>query len=385
MNFDTLAVHAGQPPERDAGAVAPPIIMTSTFEREPDGTYPHGHVYGRTTNPNRVELERCLATLDGGVEAAAFASGQAASSAVFQSLGPGAHVIAPNDAYFGTGVILRDFYAPWGMRVTFVDPTDLGAVERALAEVPDASPKLVWLETPSNPLLQVSDIAGVVALARQAGALVACDNTWATPVLSRPLALGADFVVHSTTKYLGGHSDVTGGVVVARALDGVAGHVFTRIRAVQQKGGSVPSPFDCWLVLRGVRTVAIRVRTQSANAMAVAQYLAAHPRVEVVHYPGLAAHPGHEIAARQMSADGAPRFGGMLSVQIRGGREAAMDVVGHCKLFTRATSLGSVESLIEHRASNEHPETTTPQNLLRVSVGIEHVDDLIADFAQALG
>ena len=242
----------------------------------------------------------------------------------------------------------------------------------------------MWVETPSNPLLHVTDVAAVVERARGAGALVACDNTWATPVLTRPLALGADLVMHSTTKYLGGHSDVTGGAVIARERGGAGGALFAAVRAVQQRAGAVPSPFDCWLLLRGVRTVALRVRAQSANALAVARFLADHPAVEAVHYPGLPTHLGHAIAERQMCADGEPRFGGMLSVQIRGGRDAAMRVAARCGVFTRATSLGGVESLIEHRASNEHPETTTPQNLLRVSIGIEHADDLVADLGQAL-
>jgi cystathionine gamma-synthase len=384
-HIETLAVHAGAPETRDYGAVSAPIHLTTTFTREPDGSYPHGHVYARTTNPTRGELERCLAALEGGADAATFASGQAATSAVFQALGPDAHVIAAADTYYGTGVVLREIFAAWGLSVAFVDMTDLDALDAALANAPARARRLVWVETPSNPLLHVTDIAAVVERAQAAGALVACDNTWATPVLTRPLALGADLVMHSTTKYLGGHSDVTGGAVIARTRDGEGGALFAAVRAVQQRAGAVPSPFDCWLLLRGVRTLALRVRAQSANALAVARFLEDHPGVAAVHYPGLASHAGHEIAARQMCADGAPRYGGMLSVQIKGGREAAMGVVARCELFTRATSLGGVESLIEHRASNEHPETTTPQDLLRVSVGIEHADDLIGDLRQALG
>jgi cystathionine gamma-synthase len=383
-HFETLAVHAGAPDTRDAGAVTAPIHLTTTFEREADGSYPHGHVYARTTNPTRAELEQCLAALDGGADAAAFASGQAATAAVFQALGPDAHVVAAADTYFGTGLVLREIFERWGLSVAFVDATDLDAVDAALARAPERARRLVWIETPSNPLLRVTDIAAIVARARRVGALVACDNTWATPVLSRPIALGADLVMHSTTKYLGGHSDVTGGVIVTRALDGGAGALFAGVRAIQQRAGAVPSPFDCWLLLRGIRTVALRVRAQSASALAVARFLAEHPGVEAVHYPGLASHPGHDVAARQMCADGEPRYGGMLSVQIRGGRDAALRVAARCRVFTRATSLGGVESLIEHRASNEHPETTTPQNLLRVSVGIEHADDLIDDLREAL-
>ncbi len=384
MLFDTLAVHAGAPEARDAGAVTAPIHLTTTFVRAPDGSYPHGHVYTRTTNPTRAELERCLAALDGGADAAAFASGQAATSALFHAVGPGAHVVAANDAYFGTGLVLRELFAPWGLAVTFVDATDPAAVDAALAEYPERSPKVVWIETPSNPLLRITDIAATVACARRHGALVACDNTWASPAISRPLALGADIVMHSTTKYLGGHSDVLGGALIVRTLDGALGELFARVRAVQQRAGAVPSPFDCWLLLRGIRTLALRVRTQSDSALAIARALATHPRVAAVHYPGLEAHPGHAVAAAQMAADGVPRFGGMLSVQIRGGRDVAMAVVARCRLFSRATSLGGVESLIEHRASNENPETTTPHDLLRVSVGIEAADDLIDDLVAAL-
>jgi cystathionine gamma-synthase len=371
MRLETLAVHAGREPDATTGAVTPPIHLSTTFERAPDGSYPRGHIYTRTSNPTRAALERCLCALEGGAAAAAFASGSAATTAVFQALAPGDHVIAPDDAYHGTGRLLREVFAPWGLTTTFVDMTDPEAVRAALRP----TTRLIWVETPSNPLLKVTDIARVAAIARAAGAMCVVDNTWATPVLQRPFDLGADLVLHSTTKYLGGHGDVLGGAIVAREEDGF----FGRIRALQTGGGAVPSPFDCWLVLRGVRTLPLRVRACSATAIQVATFLSRHPAVEAVHYPGLEGHAGHAVAARQMAA-----FGGMLSFQVRGGRPAAMAVAARVRLFTRATSLGGTESLIEHRASVEGPGTRTPDNLLRVSIGLEHEDDLIADLADAL-
>lgn len=371
MRFETLTVHAGQSPDPATGAVAPPIHLSTTFERSPDGEYPHGLMYSRLASPNRTALERCLAALDGGVEAAAFSSGQAAASAVLQSLRSGDHVIAPLDAYYGTGTLMRSVYAQWGLETTFVDMTDPQAIREAFRP----TTRLVWVETPSNPLLSVTDIGAVAEVAHERGARVVCDNTWATPVLSRPIELGADLVVHATTKYLGGHSDVLGGAVVSAAAD----DAFARIRTVQMVGGAVASPFDCWLLLRGIRTLAYRVRAQSAGAMAVASFLEGHPSSERVHYPGLPSHPGHELAARQMAG-----FGGMLSVQVEGGMAEALGVAARCRLFTRATSLGGVESLIEHRASTEPAGTATPANLLRLSIGLEHPDDLIEDLDRAL-
>ena len=372
MRFETRAVHAGGGVDPATGAVTPPIHLTTTFERAPDGSFPHGYIYSRSGNPNRAALERALASLEGGVAAAVFASGSAATMAIFQALAPGDHVIAPLDAYHGTGKLLREVFAPWGLDTTFVDLTDGAAVERALR--PETA--LVWVETPSNPLLKVTDIARIAALARAADARCVVDNTWASPVLQRPLELGADLVMHATTKYLGGHTDVLGGAVVAREVDAF----FERVRLIQTAGGGVPSPFECWLVLRGLKTLPLRVRAQSDSAGRIAAYLSVHPAVEAVHYPGLEWHPGHAVAARQM--DG---FGGMLSFQVGGGEVAAMAVAARLELFTRATSLGGAESLIEHRASIEGPGTATPDNLLRVSVGLEHLDDLIEDLARALG
>jgi cystathionine gamma-synthase len=372
MKIETLAVHAGLRVDPSTGAVAPALHTATTFEHEPDSTAPRGFLYSRTANPNRNALEECLAALEGGVEAAAFASASAATAAVFQALSPGDHVVAPLDAYFGTGKLLRDTFAPWGLAVDFVDVTDVGAVRAALTP----RTKIVWIETPSNPLWRVTDISEVAGLARAVGARCVCDNTAATPALQRPFVHGADLVVHATTKYLGGHGDVTGGAVVARQPD----PLFARIREIQTSGGAVPSPFDCWLVRRGIRTLPWRMRAHSDGALKVAAFLAAHPRVESVHYPGLPSHPQHDVARRQMTG-----FGGMLSVQVRGGREAAFEVERRVRVFTCATSFGGTESLLEHRASVEGAATRSPANLLRLSIGLEHPDDLIEDLGQALG
>ena len=387
MRFETLAVHAGHDIDPSTGAVTPAIHPSTTFERDEDGSYTKGYVYARVGNPNRTALEECLASLEGGASCAAFASGSAATMAVFQSLSPGDHVVAPKDVYHGTGQILTNILALWGLETTFVDMTDLAQVEQAIRP----NTRLIWVETPSNPLLKITDVAKVADIAHRSGAVCVCDNTWATPALQRPLELGADMVVHATTKYLGGHSDVTGGAVVAKEDDG---H-FQKIHLIQGTGGAIPSAFDCWLVLRGIRTLPYRMRAHSENAAAVAAFLDRHPSVEAVYYPGLREHPGHATAASQMSL-----FGGMVSVQIyagrdaagkdAAGRDAAMKVAAKVKLFTRATSLGGTGSLIEHRASVESygvvpgQETGTPENLLRMSIGLEHPDDLIQDLAQAL-
>lgn len=372
MRIETLAVHAGQAVDAETGAVTPPIHLSTTFERDADGGYRQGYVYSRYGNPNRSAVEGCLTALEGGAAAAAFASGSAATFALLQSLAPGDHVLVPTDAYFGTTKLLREVIGPWGLTWDAVDMTDLDAVAQAIRP----NTRVVWVETPSNPLVRIVDIREIAALAHAASARCVCDNTWATPVLTRPLELGADLVMHSTTKYLGGHSDVLGGALIAREDD----ELFQRVRGVQTSGGLVPSPFECWLLLRGIRTVPWRMRAHSANALAVAHHLRTHPAVEAVHYPGLESHPGHQIAKRQMSA-----FGGMLSLQVRGGRDAALAMTARLQLFTRATSLGGSESLIEHRASVEGAGTMAPENLLRVSVGLENVEDLIEDLDQALG
>jgi cystathionine gamma-synthase len=371
MRIETLAVHAGHGVDPTTGAVTPPIHLSSTFERDADGGYRAGHVYTRTSNPNRDAVEQTLAQLEGGALAIAFSSGSAASHAVFQALAPGDHVLAPNDAYYGTLRQLRELLGTWGLLVDVVDMADLDAVQRALRP----TTRLVWVETPSNPLVRVVDIARLAELAHSVGARCAVDNTWATPVLQLPLREGADVVMHSTTKYLGGHSDLLGGMLVTRARDDFA----ERLLSIQKLGGAVPSPFDSWLLLRGIRTLPWRMRAHCDNASVVANFLATHAKVEAVHYPGLESHPGHEIARRQMND-----FGGMLSVQIRGGQDAALELTRQLTLFTRATSLGGTESLIEHRASVEGPVTLAPDNLLRVSIGLEHADDLVDDLQAAL-
>ena len=367
---ETIAVHAGRSVDPSTGAVAEPIRLSTTFERDRDGSFPSGFDYTRSGNPNRAALEEALAILEEGGQAVAFASGMAAASAIFQALAPNDHVIAPIEAYHGVLRLLRDLFARWQLQVEFVDMTDLSAVERALRP----TTRLVWTETPSNPTLKLTDLAAVSEVAHRSHALLACDNTWC-PLIQRPFALGADLVLHSTTKYFGGHSDVLGGAVVAREES----EFFQRVRAVQTVGGAVPAPFDCWLVHRGMQTLPCRMRTHCENAARVAAFLETHPRVTRVHYPGLASHPQHELATRQMKS-----FGGMLSFELKGDRAAALALPNEMKIFTRATSLGGVESLIEHRQSIEGPETRTPETLLRLSIGLEHPDDLIADLAQAL-
>jgi len=371
LKIETTAVHAGRRIDAATGAVTPPIQLSTTFERGPDGEYPRGFSYSREDNPNRRALEECLAALEGGKQALAFSSGMAVATAILQGLEPGDHILAPDDVYYGFRKLIGEVFAKAGLETDYVDMVDVQAVRSAVRP----ATRLVWVETPSNPLLKIADLSEIAAIARQAKAISVCDGTFATPVLQRPLDCGIDMVTHSTTKYIGGHSDVVGGALITRFDN----YLFERARKSQQFGGAAPSPFDCWLTLRGVATLPYRVRAQSENAWQIAEFLGKHKAVEVVHYPGLPSHPGHLVAARQMSG-----FGGMLSVQVRGGREQATGVAARVRLFTRATSLGGPHSFIEHRASIEGPGTKTPQNLLRISVGLENVDDLIADLEQAL-
>jgi cystathionine gamma-synthase len=373
MKIETRAVHAGRHIDPATGAVTAPICLSTTFERSPAGEYPLGFSYSRENNPNRSALETCLASLEGGKEALCYSSGLAVATALVQGLEPGDHIVAPDDVYWGLRKVIGDVFGKWGLETTYVDMTSIDDFHAALRP----NTRLVWLETPSNPLMKITDLTAIAALSRQAGpnVITVCDGTFATPILQRPLESGIDMVVHSTTKYIGGHSDVVGGALIAKNDN----YLFERARQSQRYGGAVPSPFDCWLTMRGVDTLPYRVRAHSENAMRVARFLAAHKDVEAVHYPGLPSHPGHKTAARQMSA-----FGGMLSFQVRGNRETALAVAARCHLIIRATSLGGAHSLIEHRASVEGPQTRTPQNLLRLSVGLEHPDDLIADLEQAL-
>jgi cystathionine gamma-synthase len=373
--FETRAIHAGQEPDGGTGAVVPAIHLASTFAQDAVGSH-RGFEYARTNNPTRQVLETTLASLESARHGIAFSSGMAASDALLRRSRPGEHVVIPSDAYGGTYRLVARVLAPNGVEFTPVDLTDTGAV--AAAWRPET--RLVWVESPSNPLLGIADIAAIARIAHDHGAHCIVDNTFATPYLQQPLALGADAVVHSSTKYLGGHSDVVGGFV-ATSNDDLA----AELRFLQNAVGAVPSPFDCYLVLRGVRTLAVRLDRQCANAHAVAQLLEDHPSVSRVYYPGLPGHPGHDVAARQMRD-----FGGMVSFVLRDGEEAALAVVARTKVFTLAESLGAVESLIEHPARMTHasvagsPLAVDP-GLVRLSVGIETLDDLLADLKQALG
>ena len=372
MRFETRAVHAGGEPDSATGAIAPPIHLSTTFEHGPAGERPGGYMYIREGNPTQTRLEEALADVEGGQAAFVFASGLAAGAAYLQALPAGSHVVFPDDIYYGFRTIADEFLPRWGMESSAVDMGDLDRVRAALRP----NTRLIWTETPSNPLMQIVDLAGVASIARKAGARMIVDGTFATPALQRPLELGADAVLHATTKYLGGHSDVQGGALILRER-GELGEKLEHIRHIL---GAVSSPFNSWLVLRGLRSLSCRMDRHSSNGLALARALASHGGVEAVHYPGLESHPGHAVARRQMSA-----FGGMLSFRVRGGRDAAIRVASRVKVFTNATSLGGTESLIEHRASSEGPGSPTPQNLLRVSVGLEHPEDLIEDLTQALG
>jgi cystathionine gamma-synthase len=369
-HFETLAVHAGRAIDPTTGAVVAPISFSTTFERGADGSFPTGYSYARTDNPNRRALEQCIAALEGGGRAFCFASGSAAVTATFSLLRPGDHLLAPAECYHGTLAQIRTLFASHGIEFGLFEGRRVADLEACWRP----NTRLVWVETPSNPLLGITDIAAIAAHAHRLGARLAVDSTFATPLAQRPLDLGADLAVHSTTKYFGGHSDVTGGVVVVRD-EGLA-QAMTNLQVL---GGAVPSPFDCWLIRRSIATLPCRFRAQSDNARAVAEFLAASPAVEQVFYPGLATHAEHALAVRQMRI-----FGAIVSFCVPGGAREALAVAARLELFTRATSLGGIESLVEHRASIEGPTTRTPQNLLRLSIGLEHIEDLVADLQQAL-
>jgi cystathionine gamma-synthase len=387
--FETLAIHAGQEPDPATGAVVPPIYQVSTYKQDGVGglrgkelgaaaRWIDGYEYSRTDNPTRGALEECLVALEGGARSLAFASGMAASDCLLRSVcKPGDHVLIPNDAYGGTFRLFDKVLTGWGVTYQPVAMSDLAAVRAALAERPA---RLVWVETPTNPLLGIADIAALAQLCRDAGALLVVDNTFASPYLQQPLALGADAVVHSTTKYIGGHSDVVGGAVVVADL-GLGDQLYF----VRNATGSAPGPFDAWLTLRGAKTLAVRMDRHCRNAERVADMLAGHPRVSQVFYPGLPAHPGHEVAAKQMRG-----FGGMVSFRARGGAGEAVEICGRTRLFTLGESLGGVESLIEHPARMTHASVAgsaleVPADLVRLSVGIESADDLMEDLRSALG
>jgi cystathionine gamma-synthase len=368
--FDTLAVHAGAEPDAETGAVAPPIHLATTFARTAEGN-DTGFSYQRSDNPTQRRLETALAALEGGERALAFASGMAAIAAVLDALLPGQRVVVPVDCYVGLRGYVTEVLPERGIETLAVDITDLDAVRAACA----GGIVLLWAESPSNPRIRISDLAELARIAHAHGARFACDNTFATPALQRPLELGADVVMHSTTKYFGGHSDVMGGALVFARNDDFAESIAAR----RILTGAILAPFSAWLTLRGCRSLSARMARHCANARKLAAFLATHPAIERVNYPGLPGHPGHAIAARQMRD-----FGAMLSVELRGGRDAAMAFARNTKIFTNATSLGGCESLIEHRASGEGAHTHSPPALVRLSVGLEDVDDLIADLQQAL-
>ncbi len=370
MRIETLAVHSGRVTDPSTGAVTPPIHLSTTFEREPDGEYSKGFTYTRSNNPNREALEKCLTELEDGKACAVFSSGSAGTMSVLQSLSSGDHIIAPDDLYHGTRRLMKIF-EKWGIQTTFTDMTNL----KSFAAAFKSNTKLVWVETPSNPMLKIIDLESISEISHKKDAVVLCDNTWATPILQKPFAFDVDLILHATTKYIGGHSDILGGAVISREDN----QLFGNIREIQKSGGAVPSPFECWLVLRGLQTLPLRVRAQSESALQIAEYLNGHKSVSKIYYPGLPKHPGHPLASVQMR-----QYGGMLSFEVKGNKKDALKVASKVKLFTRATSLGGPESLIEHRASVEGPDTKTPQNLLRLSIGLEHPGDLIEDLEQAL-
>ncbi len=386
--FETRAIHAGQEPDPATGAVVPPIYQVSTYKQDGVGglrgkelgaaaRWIEGYEYSRTDNPTRGALEECLVALEDGVRCLAFASGMAASDCLVRAVcKPGDHVLIPDDAYGGTFRLFDKVLTGWNVSYRPVPMSDLSAVRAALAERPA---RLVWVETPTNPLLGIADIAALAQLCRDAGAMLVVDNTFASPYLQQPLALGADAVVHSTTKYIGGHSDVVGGAIVV--ADSALGE---QLYFVRNAVGSAPGPFDSWLTLRGAKTLAVRMDRHCENAQRVAEMLASHPQVSEVFYPGLASHPGHEAAAKQMRG-----FGGMVSFRARGGAAEAVEICGRTRLFTLGESLGGVESLIEHPARMTHASVAgsaleVPADLVRLSVGIEFADDLIEDLRTAL-
>jgi cystathionine gamma-synthase len=374
--FSTRALHDGQEPDPTTGAVVVPIFATSTFAQDGVGGLRSGYEYARTGNPSRTSLETTLASLEGGRHARAFASGMAAEDALLRGvLRPGDHVLIPLDAYGGTYRLISTVYCDWGVEYTAVDTSDVDAVRAAIRP----NTKILWCETPTNPLLGIADIAALGALAREHELMLVVDNTFASPYLQTPLTLGAHVVVHSTTKYLGGHSDVVGGALVT---DDDALHV--TLGKMQNGMGAVPSPFDCFLTQRGIKTLAVRMERHSDNAERVAEVLANHPAILEVLYPGRADHPGHEVAAKQMR-----RFGGMVSVRVAGGEHAARDLCAATRVFTLAESLGGVESLIEHPGAMTHASAAgslleVPADLVRLSVGLEDADDLVDDLRQAL-
>jgi cystathionine gamma-synthase len=365
MRLETLAIHGGNIITDSEKPVIQPITLSTTFIHQEDSM-----IYSRANNPNRHSLEKLLASLEKGADAAAFSSGNAAGVSVFQALEPGSHIIAPDDMYHGLKKGILTLFKGV-LEATFVDMTDLEKVENAFQD----NTKLIWVETPSNPLLKITDIQAISNLAKAHNSILACDNTFATPVFQNPILLGADIVMHSSTKYFGGHSDILGGALITKERN----FFWEKIKNVQTTGGAVPSPMDCYYLCRSIKTLPYRIKGHAEHAMVLANYLSQNQKIERVFYPGLKEHPGHEIAAKQMTG-----FGGILSFQVKGGSGEADLLISKLKYYTNATSLGGVESLIERRAASEGPDTLTPQNLIRLSVGLEHLDDLLEDMDEAL-
>ena len=376
--FTTRAIHAGQAFDPTTGSVVPPVYLTSTFVQDGIGGFRGGYEYGRGGNPTRDSLQELIASLEGGLKAYSFASGLAGEDALLRAvLRPGDHIVMGNDVYGGTHRLVSRVFVPWGVSISTVDMSDLDAVRATIR--PDAT-KILWIETPSNPLMKISDIAALAEIGRSIGALVVVDNTFASPYLQQPLSLGADVVIHSTTKYLGGHSDVIGGAVVVNDQE-----LADKVGFIQYGVGAVSGPLDAWLTVRGIKTLGVRMDRHSSNAAAIADALVGHPKLDAVYYPGLPEHPGHELAARQMAA-----FGGMISVAVKGGAGAAKKFAESTTLFQLAESLGGVESLIGYPSEMTHAAVKgtaleVPENVIRLSVGIEDADDLVADILEALG
>jgi cystathionine gamma-synthase len=372
MKFETKAIHAGLEIGNPSKSIIPPISPSTIFEIDAEGRNENDLHYTRLQNPNRQQFEHLIATLEGGEAAAAFSSGIAAGTAILQSLDTGDHVIIPEDIYAGNRMMIKKIMTRWGLDFDFIDMTDLENIEAHIKP----NTKLIWIETPSNPLMRITDIIGVVDLAKAHNLKTVADNTWPTPVNQLPLELGVDLVLHSTSKYFGGHSDILGGAVVSKKHD----EFFDNILTVQKLGGAVPSPQDCWMLSRSTRTLSYRMKGHNEHAEKVAAFLADHPKVEDVYYPGLESHKGHEIAKKQMKG-----FGGMISFLVNGDQKEAIKIVGRSKLIKRATSLGGVETTWEHRRSSENEDSVTPENMIRISIGLEHPDDIIEDLERALG
>ncbi|MHA8050573.1 trans-sulfuration enzyme family protein [Aquirufa sp. ROCK-SH2] len=364
MRKETLAIHSTNLEDKTAASIASPIFLSTTFERSEDGTYPLGHMYSRNSNPNRDSLEKGLAVLEGGEGSLAFSSGLAAVNAVFQCLSSGDHILMPEVGYYASYKLAEEILGPWGLEVSQTNMCDLAAIEAGIQN----NTKLIWLESPANPQLTLTDIEAVCQLAHSKGIKVAVDNTLASPIFQNPIAMGADFVMHATTKYIGGHSDVLGGAIVYKKEDEWS----ARMRRVQILMGSTPNPMDCYLLSRGLKTLNVRMKQHAENALELAKRLENHPKVEAVHYPGLPSNPQYALAIKQMPLGQS----GMIAVQMKMTEAETQLLASKLGIFKQATSLGGVESLVEHRKSIEGPHSKTPGNLLRLSVGLEHIDDL---------